>query len=434
MKILIILKFPLYGGGSGTYTRMLAQKLTRLCHHEVAIVAPDTRRLSGIKIYPVSLPIQAVFESHPEFRKARKYRNLSAADFFRVYNAFFQTTLAAIDDFKPDIIHVQHASFLTWIANYVKSFYGIPYIVTAHGSDIYNTSLDNRFRVLTTQALSRSEYIICVSNHIKKWLLKVYGKQLMRKTRIIPGGIDLEAYEQPIDISGIEETYHLKGQALILYAGRITAVKGLRYLIEAAPTINGQVYIIGEGEERHELEELVRKNKIGNVHFIGYFGQNKAKILRAFYRRASVVVVPSVWDEALGLVILEAMAAETPVVASNKGGIPLAVKDGQTGLLVRSRSAKALTRAINMILGDPSLHTRLAKNARKLVFERFSWPVLVRQIEKLYERTKAVRRQIITKEPVSFLDPEDLVRERKELTQKIDYDHATIEEHETEPN
>lgn len=422
MKVLILLQFPLYGGGSGTYTRMLAEKLRDLCGHEVAIVCPDERQFPEIKTYTVRMPFQAVFESHPEFRRGRKYRDLPAHDFARLYETFFHTTMRAVEEFQPDIIHVQHAFYLTWIASFLKSFYGIPFIVTAHGSDIYNTSLDNRFRVLTNQALSRAEYIICVSPHIKKWLLKVYGNHLSRKTRIIPGGIDLDAYEKPIDVGGIEKKYKLSGQALILYVGRITEVKGLRYLILAAPSIRGQVYIIGDGDTRPELEEMVARRNIPNVHFIGYMGKKKDKDLLAFYKRASVVVVPSIWDEALGLVILEAMAAETPVIASNKGGIPLAVKDGQTGLLVRAKSAKALSKAIATILNSPTLHTRLAKNARKLVFERFSWRVLVGDINKLYERAKVVRQQIPTKQPVVFFDVQDLAREQKELTQKVGYD------------
>lgn len=420
MKILILLKFPLYGGGSGTYSRMLAKQLIA-SGHEVAIVAPDSRAIKGVKLYTVKLPFQAVFETHPEFTRARKYRQLDPKNFLRIYNVFLSKTSAAVEEFQPDVIHVQHESYLTWVASFIKSFYGIPFIVTAHGTGIFNTTLDHRFLILTKQAIKRAEYIVCVSNYIKKWLLKVYGKDLARKTRIIPGGIDLAHYELPIDIREIEKRYELNNQPLILFAGRITKHKGLQYLIEAAKDIPGLIYIIGDGEERERLEKLVAKKNLTNVHFLGYFGKKDTKSLQAFYKRASVVVVPSIWDEPLGLVILEAMAAETPVIASNKGGIPLVVKDGQTGLLIRARSAKAISKAVNTLLSDRALHTKLSQNARKLVLERFAWPVLIKDLERLYERTSKLKKTMPSHIPGILLDVDDIAREKLELTKKLDY-------------
>lgn len=421
MRILLMLKFPLYGGGSGTYTRKLAEKLSLISGHTVAIVSPDTRQPKNVKLYPVKLPFEAVFETHPEFKKAKKYRELSAHELSQLYQTFLRATVEAVEEFRPDIIHVQHASYLTWIASHIKSLYGIPFVVTAHGTGIYNTTLDNRFLILTKQALSRAEYIICVSGYIKKWLLKVYGKQLAKKTRICPGGVDLEAYEKPINTSAIEREYKLKNKPLVLAVGRITKQKGLDYLIKAAKDIRGLIYIIGDGDERKNLEQLAAEQGANNVHFLGYFGSDEVKKLRAFYKRANVLVVPSVCDEALGLVILESMAAETPVVASRKGGIPIVVKDGQTGFLARARSPKALSDAINKIIGNPKLEQKLGANAKKLVFQKFSWKNLIKDIEKIYERSLLSKPRILTKQPVSFLDKEDIIREQKELTHRVTY-------------
>jgi spore coat protein SA len=109
------------------------------------------------------------------------------------------------------------------------------------------------------------------------------------------------------------------------------------------------------------------------VHFVGYV---REPLLQQFYRRADVQVVPSVADEAFGLVCVEAMASGTPVVAAAVGGIPEIVVDGDCGLLVEPGSAAAIAGAVNHLLGRPMLRRRLGERGRRLVEERFTWNVI----------------------------------------------------------
>ena len=122
--------------------------------------------------------------------------------------------------------------------------------------------------------------------------------------------------------------------------------------MKAAKDIRGHIYIIGDGPEMKNLEDLSYKLNLRNVHFLGYMGDDKKEEFKEFYYRADVLVTPSVWDEPLGLVILEAMSCKTPVVATRKGGIPLAVKNGVNGFLVRPRSSQQIAEAVNKLLAN----------------------------------------------------------------------------------
>ena len=421
-KILFLMKFPLFGGGSGNYTRKLAEKLSLLPNVEVAIAAPDNRPVTGAKIYEIKPAQDVVFESHPEYKGAKRYKDLNDTEFNEVYQSFNDQIIKVVEDFRPDVIHVNHASFLTWIASYIKSIYGIPYVVAIHGTDIFQATIDRRFLTLTGQALSRAEFILSNSNYTNKWLLKVFGKKLQRKTRILPCGVDLQAFTRDQEVKIINEKYHLKDKKVVIFVGRLTWEKGVEYLLKAANRIKGEIFIIGSGVDKDRLEDFAKEKNLKNVHFLGYFGKEYVEELREFYKRADCVVLPSICDEGLGIVILEAMACETPVVATKKGGIPLAVKDGRTGFLVRAKSSKAIAKAVNLILKDEKLRNTLGRNARKIVEERFDWLILRDRVMRYYG--KAVESSIKMKMKGSLprnISKQDLEREKTDLKKIIEY-------------
>ena len=421
MKILILLKFPLYGGGSGTYTRKLAENLAIQKDYKVAVVSPDRRQIRGCKLYTIQPAFKTVFESHPEYKRAKRYSQLSGYEFSRQYLAYMRDICRAVEDFKPDVIHVNHASFLTWIASFIKSMYGIPFVVTVHGTDIFNATVDPRYRFLTRQAVERAESLIAVSHHTKKWFLKVFGQQLKRKTRVLPNCISLREFPRIATAKIIDKKYNLEGKKLVIFVGRLTWEKGVEYLIRAAKNIKAEIFIIGGGDYKQYLQNYAKLVGVKNVHFLGYFGKEYIEELREFYHRADALVLPSVVDESTGLVILEAMACGTPVVASNKGGIPIVVKDGVNGFLIRARSAKAIASSVNKILKNPELREKFSHNARKIIEERFDWKVVIPHIKAIYEKASLVGQKIQETRKKALFDKESVKRERRELRRKIDY-------------
>lgn len=419
MKVLILLKFPLYGGGSGTYTRKLAENLAKEKGIEVAIACPDTRSIKGCKMYPIKPAFKAVFEAHPEMKRAKRYANLSGIEFARQYGAFLRGVTEAVADFKPDVIHVNHASFLTWIASFIRSMFGVTFITTVHGTDVYNATIDTRYRVLTKQALERSEQIVAVSPHTKKWFIKVFSKSLLKKTRVIPNCLVINEFSKKISTKEIEKVYNLDGKKVVLFVGRITWEKGIEYLIKAARTIKGEIFIIGGGPHEKALKNLTKLMGVKNVRFLGYLGKENADYLKAFYQRANVVVLPSVVDESTGLVLLEAMAYRTPVVASEKGGIPIVVKHGYNGFLVRARSSKAISAEVNKILQDEELEKKLGNNARETIEKKFLWKVVLPQYIAIYQKAAEVTHKLQKQKYKALFDKEDIEREKEELQKKL---------------
>ena len=94
--------------------------------------------------------------------------------------------------------------------------------------------------------------------------------------------------------------------------------------------------------------------------------------------------MPSVWDEPLGLVVLEAMATKTPVVVARKGGMPLAVRDGVNGLFIRPRNPREISEKVNLLLKNENLRKKIGQRARKTIIERFTWEKVARRYERIY--------------------------------------------------
>ena len=420
MKVLIIMQFPLFGAGTGTYTRRLSEHLAKRPGFEVAVAVPDDRKIIGVKLFTIKPPFQAVMATHSEWKGAKKFSELSGVEFTRYYSAYLKQIVDIVDQFKPDVIHIQHCFMLTWIANYIKSIYGICYLATSHGTCVYLSSLDFRYRVLTSQALQRATEITAVSYHTKKWFCKIFGQDLRRKVKVITGGIDLQAYNKSIPTTLIEKKYNLGGKDIVIFVGRLMPEKGVEYLIKASKEIKAEVFVIGGGSHKNHLMNYAKLVGTKNVRFLGYIDKGSIDEIRQFYKRAKVCVVPSVWDEPLGLVILEAMAMETPVVASKKGGIPLAVKDGHNGILIRPRSAQAIVAAVNKLLGDEKLRLEMGQNARKWVEEKFDWGnAIVPKFIPLYKKVAEATRNLRDKKIKTLLEKEQIEREKRELSEKL---------------
>lgn len=390
MKILILHRAPLWGSGSGTYVRKLSEELAKT--DKVAIVAPEKREFKKINIYPVKTPFPGVFQNHPEYPRAKKYAEMTGEEFSRYLIPYLQTALKAVAEFKPDIIHVQHASFLVWIADYIKSIYNIPFVVTIHGPDLNAALQDRRIRILTKHCLVRASKIFPNSYDSKNRFYAIFGETYRKKTRTVFPGVDFKLFPLDKKIKIIDKKYHLKGKRLVIFVGRLDKEKGIEYLIRAAKDIPAEVFILGGGDYKKDLEKQAKELKLKNVHFLGYFGDKYVEELREFYQRADVVVVPSTVKEALGIVILEAMACRTPVVASRIGGIPNVVKDGKTGFLVKPRSSKEIAEKVNLIVKNEKLRLAMKERCRKFIEERFTWEKAAGAIYECYE--KALMRKV----------------------------------------
>lgn len=384
MRILYLQVFPFWGSGSGTYARHLASEVGR--RHKVAIAAPDDRPIERAKLYTYTLPFPVAFTGHPEWPDCKLYSDLSNEELGQLYQSLLEQTITFVQDFKPDIIHVHHAFPLAWVAAAIKDFYRIDYIVTIHGSELPTLERDKRYMQRTADAMYRARRIVPNSGWTREWFLRIFKNYYHEKCRVIPGGVNIDKFVySESGARAVDKELNLRGKPVVVFAGKITKYKGVDYLIGAAKKIHGEVVILGDGPEKAKLQAKSKQLGTTNVHWVGHLGAGVKKLV-PYYSRADVFVAPSVWDEPLGLVILEAMACQTPVVVTRKGGIPLAVKDGYNGFFVRPRNSKEIVEKVNALLDDSTMRYKMGQNARKVVEKRFGWEIIAHKFELTYER------------------------------------------------
>ncbi|KKS41115.1 MAG: Glycosyl transferase group 1 [Candidatus Gottesmanbacteria bacterium GW2011_GWB1_43_11] len=378
--------FPLWGNGSGAWLRALAAELVK--HgHEVAILAPERRRLPGVKHYIVKPPQMGVFVGNPELAGAKKYQDMNGVELAKIYTSYIDATLPAVKEFQPEIVHAFHTVFLPPVARLIKIFYGIKFIIMTHGSDLHYLERDRRFIGLIKDAVRVSALVTANSNFTRRWFLKMFGTEWSRKIRTIPGGVYIEEYQGNQEMRAkIDQKFGLKGKKVVLFTGRLTVHKGVEYLIKAARQINGEVLILGDGPERPYLESLIKQYNLTNTRILGYMSPKQQVNFREFYSRADVYVAPSTWNEPLGLVILEAMAAKTPVIASRSGGITSLVKDGYNGYLVRARNAQEIAEKVNTLLANDELRRKMGERSYQVVSQKYTWEKLAERFERIYDK------------------------------------------------
>jgi glycogen(starch) synthase len=205
------------------------------------------------------------------------------------------------------------------------------------------------------------------------------------RLHLIPPGVNPSLFEGPF-----EDPFEGVGRPRVLFVGRLAPQKGVRALVAAAALIenpSARVLLVGEGPEREALEREAERIGVGDrVRFLGFFAHDR---LPAAMAHADLLVLPSVYEE-LGTVLLEAMWAGLPIVASRTGGIPDVIEDGSNGLLVPPGDPEALARAIDRLFADRALAHRLSAEARKRGKD-FDWEVLAGRVLEVYRGITAGR-------------------------------------------
>jgi glycosyltransferase involved in cell wall biosynthesis len=236
--------------------------------------------------------------------------------------------------------------------------------------------------VLTAHAVDK---IICPSPHLKA-LIRSYCFVDEHKALVVPNGIDLESFSKTKceDANVCLKKYGLEKNNYVLFVGRLSVLKGLQFAIQAFRSIRIKhptlkMAIVGKGDFEKDLRSLA----IGmeNILFVGYV--DSLKIKKILYENSLLVVVPSLY-EAFPMVVLEAMACSKAVVASNVGGIPLMVRNGESGFLAKPGDSKDLERLISILCEDSKLRESMGSFGRRLVEKEFSVDYMVNQTLRVY--------------------------------------------------
>ncbi len=286
-----------------------------------------------------------------------------------------------ISKLKPDLVHSHHVFTLTpLLALKVAHDLNIARVATNH-----TLFLAHDFRMFwsivslllpTRYYLQYAQAVISVSRVADKFLESVVGSDLKAKRFIVPNAVDTSKITPP---------EREPEDNIVLFVGRLVYRKGLHVLIKALQRIkirDFKLYVVGGGYMEIPSRILAKAYGVEDkVKFLGVVPEN---VKVELYRKAKVVVVPSILNESFGIVALEAMAAGRPVVASRVGGLEDVVVDGETGVLVEPGSEEQLAEAIETLLEDEAYRRRLGVNARKVVEERYSWDVVLDRIIDVY--------------------------------------------------
>lgn len=285
-----------------------------------------------------------------------------------------------VREIAPDVVHAHWLVPQGAIAASVCRTADVPYVVTAHGADVFGLQMAAG-RAAKRYALRHAAAVTAVSRPLASEIVKIYPD--CSAPRIISMGVDAARFKRDAALSHVRAQFSPKGP-LLLFVGRLEEKKGVGYLIEAMPPIlekfpSATLLIVGTGSLEPSLKNLSRSlNLEDSIIFAGSVQNND---LPAYYSAADVFIGPSVRTpggdtEGLGLTFIEAGLSGCALVGSDVGGIPDLIRDGETGLLVPEKDGAAIAHAVMRLLGDPAFARRLAMEARS-VFERdYDWGIV----------------------------------------------------------
>lgn len=281
-----------------------------------------------------------------------------------------------------DVIHA-NTRVTQVLAALLSRATGIPFISTCHG--YFKRRLTRR--LFPCWGLK----VIAISDQVLKHLIHDFHLET-RCIALVYNGIDLEKF-RPFEKKVIDEKKERLGldenKKIIGHIGRLSSVKGQKFLIQAASLLarrrkDVQFLIIGDGDEKDNLLNLIVADEVlKDIVFLKPTVKDTSLVLAVM----DVFVMPSL-QEGLGLSILEAQAQGIPVVASRVGGIPTVIEDGVTGLLCEPAEAHALAEKIEKLLDDPSLRASLVEKGFKRLKEKFSLGLMAEKTKKIYEEVR----------------------------------------------
>jgi glycosyltransferase involved in cell wall biosynthesis len=380
-------------GGVGTYIVELVRHLPKSV--EVHVVAPMREGFGKDKISTSNYDFSKYFGDNVHVHFVCK-----ANDTF-FYNAKFQYACLRyvpnlVKEEKIDVIHSHTAHMPDLLLTFRKL--NKPIITTVHTTvklqqlgTIYSKKgfheweKSEKLTYLLYPALRLAEEMyfrgrerrlyITPSHWMKRWL---EGNFHVHKVKVIPHSIDIGSCELTKHDKTIDNTIleGLRDKRIVLYAGRLLALKGVDILIEAIPKILSKVgrddllFVFAGPGDRAKYEHRVRQMKI--EQYCLFTGPLRREDVIYLMNMAEAVVLPSFIENA-PYVILESMACGTPVVASNVGGVPEIVEDKYNGLLVEPGSPTSLANAVVSVLSDKRFRDLLGRRARETVKRKFSW-------------------------------------------------------------
>jgi len=389
-------EYPPYNyGGAGVHVEYLTRELSRLADVDVDVRTFGDQDEPNYPLRIKGYPVDTAGFDAPKFLHSIFGSSQRAVS----YNA---------DGNEADVVHC-HTWYTHLAGIMTKLNYGIPLVVTGHSLEPLRPwkreqlggGYDFSSWVEKT-ALEMADAVVAVSEGTKNDILK-YFNVASDRVHVIYNGIDTDEYQRVDPAPALAKFNVPDDKPFVLFVGRITRQKGIIHLVEAIRHMREGYNIVlcaGAPDTKEIAAEMeaavaeVRKEREG-IYWIDKM-VDKSDVIQ-LYSGAAVFCCPSIY-EPFGIINLEAMACETPVVGSMVGGIPEVVVHDETGFLVPVAQqnaspfaplhpgsyAKDLAHNINRLMEDPEKRERFAKAGRKRAVEQFSWTSIAQQTRDLY--------------------------------------------------
>jgi glycogen(starch) synthase len=229
--------------------------------------------------------------------------------------------------------------------------------------------------------------VICCSDYMMQHVRWAFGLP-PDKMSMVPNGVNPQIYNglEKQDLASFRLQFALPQEKIVLYVGRLVYEKGIHILINAVPKIlskvNAKFVIVGSGYMQEQLSNIVKS--MGLEHKVLFTGFVDEQSLLKLQKVADVSVVPSLF-EPFGIVALEAMAAKSPVVVSDTGGLSEIVQHETTGIKVYPNNTDSLAWGITKILTDDAFANAIRINAYRKILEKYDWDKIAQQTLGMYQ-------------------------------------------------
>jgi glycosyltransferase involved in cell wall biosynthesis len=390
--------YPRYDDdGVGRFNRSLAEAIASL-GHEVHVLIPFDR---SIRPYPSPVHVHPYRYIWPERWNKMGYaqamdsdRQLKPHSYLLIVPFLLFGALALwrlVRRYRVDLIHAHWVIPNGPIGLAVSLVARVPLFVSLHGSDVFMARRTRLFGNVATAVFRRARAITACSPELYQGAIELGARS--EHTHLVLWGADPSVFATRSDSDQIAESLGLgRSSAVILALGRLVGKKGFDVLIEALAEVfcsypEARCVIVGGGSEGPRLRALAAE--LGVVERTIFTGPVAWTEVPRYLALSDVFVAPSVHDvgnlDGLPTVILEAMAAGRPVVASDVAGIPLVVGHEKTGLLVQERDPKELARAISLLLDRPDLREQYGRAGQERVRRELNWDQVAQRFVEMYE-------------------------------------------------
>jgi glycosyltransferase involved in cell wall biosynthesis len=355
-------------GGLETVTRRLARELHDRGHQIVVVTnryprnLPAREEIDGILVIRQYYPdVITGLTTGPWWRRVREV-------FLFLLIPFVLIRLAAlILRFRPDIVNAHYLSYPAAYVLVAAKILRRPVVLSFHGSDMTGVPFPSiRYDVVHDTAVRLSDGYTTCSNDLLRYLEPSLPPARRTRAIAIHNGVDV----QPVGVA-----IPAVPKPFVFVPSRLVEKKGVRVIIEAIALLRERgcdttAVLAGDGPQHTRLERLARDLDVApRVIFLGAVPHDVSRALAAC---SVLVVLPAYW-EAFGIAALEAMMAEKPVVASNTGGLPEIVVDGQTGFLVPPGDAAGFADAIQALFAHPERAAAMGHRGRERAERHFTW-------------------------------------------------------------